>query len=187
MTWCLTAEPHRRWIRVCLQPPTCVSLQTHTWADQKVQWVATAIFFILFFIVVIYCMKIFALRRTDTISFFKLLLLQRWLNSMLPEPTTPNCGSNTTGGSTSSISKMDMLACTALTACNCACLTCKTYRKSWSQAVHSSTHVDHFVCRYRNLRPDSLPVMFRSFVGIARNRPPCPLRYCLFASQIKSS
>ena len=42
------------------------------------------------------------------ISSFKLSLLQRWLNSMLPEPTTPNCGSNTTDGSTSCTSRMDM-------------------------------------------------------------------------------
>ena len=60
-----------------------------------------------------------------------------------------------------------------------ACLTCKTYRKSWSQAAHSNAHVDHFVCRYRNLRPESFPVMFHSFVGMARNRPPCPLRKTL--------
>ena len=58
----------------------------------------------------------FALRRANTIFFFKLLLLQCWLNSLLPETTTPNCGSNTTRGSTPS----DTL--TGITNCNCTCL-----------------------------------------------------------------
>ena len=58
-----------------------------------------------------------SLTYTHPFFFFELLLLQRWLNNMLPEPTTPNCGSNTTGGSTSCTSRRDMLViCTEITA-----------------------------------------------------------------------
>ena len=35
--------------------------------------------------------------------------------------------------------------CTDMCEHDCACLTCKTYRRSWPQAALSSAHADHFL------------------------------------------
>ena len=38
--------------------------------------------------------------------------------------------------------------------------------KLWPQDALEGTHANHFICRYRNLRPDSLAAEFHSLVGM---------------------
>ena len=62
--------------------------------------------------------------------------------------------------------------CTDTQEHDCACLTCKTYRKSWPQAALSSAHADHFVLQAHKTDQVLPPTCIHSFVECGRMQAP---------------
>ena len=68
--------------------------------------------------------------------------------------------------------------CTDMFEHDCACLTCKTYHKSWPQAALSSAHADHFLrVQVRPADQAGYPIHNRSFIAHGRLWMPCAPAY----------
>ena len=67
------------------------------------------------------------------------------------------------------------LNCTDMSEHDCACLTCKTYRKNWPQAALSSAHADHFVLQVHTVDQTVHPPSSIALLGSVCLKAAAPL------------
>ena len=59
---------------------------------------------------------------------------------------------------------------------DCACLTCKTYRKNWPQAALSSAHADHFILQVHTVDQTVHPPSSIALLGSVCLKAAAPLQ-----------
>ena len=63
---------------------------------------------------------------------------------------------------------------------DCACLTCKTYRKNWPQAALSSAHAEHFVLQAHTVDQTVHPPSSIALLGSVCLKAAAPLQVYMY-------